>query len=981
MNEKAKWIWGAGEPSPRNEWRCFRRTVDVPAAGWDEAKLSITADSRYVAYINGIRVGRGPARSYPFEQETDVHDIGHLLLPGKRNTIAVLVLHFGVSTFYYLRGRGGLLASLELLEQSRGIEWACVTDRNWTTAKHLGQDSRAPRMSSQNAFAERYDARLWDERWAEADFDDSGWEAATEIGEIGMLPWEKLKERDIPFLTEQAVHPVRVEQLYKVKPVPYAIHLDMRNQMVPGSEDHMNTVVYVGYAATVVEAITDCRAVVGFTNNNVFGPISVNGEWIPTADFYGELPERYVEVELKKGPNWLMIDVTGADLAVGMYMGLHSDAQVTVRSPLGESGDDSSEWITIGPFEWTSNTTRPVDQTPSPTHPAYREAAGIRSTQDLDRFAEWVRPVPKRLVDPDNVFTRCVWKPVCEPVAIPRQLQNAAIAHPTPGVVPLFEDADTEFTIDFGRIVSGFLRFEIEAESGTVVDMYGFEHLRDGWRQETYKMNNTLEYICRGGRQTFESQVRRGLRYVMITIRRARSGGWLLQHPVKLYGVQVVQSLFPVADIGSFQCSDTVLTDIWNISRHTVRLCMEDTFVDCPTYEQTYWVGDSRNEALVAYYVFGAEDVTRHSLALVPGSGRQTPFYSCQLPSGWSSVIPNWTFFWIIACLEYYEQTGDEPFLAEIWPAIRSTLDAYLGEVNEDGLFAFRGWNLLEWAAMDTPGDGVVTHQNMFLVQALRTAGRIAVLVGEQAERERLEAAADRLAAAINAHLWCEEHGAYRDSIHADGSLSLVFSMQTQVVAELCAIPHAVSGRAERIAAHLTNPPPSFVQIGSAFMSFFYYEALARHGRVSEIVDDIRVNYKRMLDEDASACWEMFPNSTNRQNDKFLTRSHAHAWSAAPGFFLGAYVLGVRRADVAWKKAVVEPHPCGGLTWCRGTVPLPGDGRIDVVWELDSAVPGTEATMRLRVWAPSDVELDIRIPDGYNGLVETYRLDAASDRV
>lgn len=23
---KALWIWGEGEPSPRNEWRCFRKT-------------------------------------------------------------------------------------------------------------------------------------------------------------------------------------------------------------------------------------------------------------------------------------------------------------------------------------------------------------------------------------------------------------------------------------------------------------------------------------------------------------------------------------------------------------------------------------------------------------------------------------------------------------------------------------------------------------------------------------------------------------------------------------------------------------------------------------------------------------------------------------------------------------------------------------------------------------------------------------------
>lgn len=35
---------------------------------------------------------------------------------------------------------------------------------------------------------------------------------------------------------------------------------------------------------------------------------------------------------------------------------------------------------------------------------------------------------------------------------------------------------------------------------------------------------------------------------------------------------------------------------IYEMSLYTTRLCMEDTYVDCPTYEQTYWVGDARNE-------------------------------------------------------------------------------------------------------------------------------------------------------------------------------------------------------------------------------------------------------------------------------------------------------------------------------------------------------------------------------------------------
>lgn len=56
---EARWIWDAGESHPRNYWARFRKSLDLHGAP-DEASLSINADSRYVAWVNGIRVGQGP---------------------------------------------------------------------------------------------------------------------------------------------------------------------------------------------------------------------------------------------------------------------------------------------------------------------------------------------------------------------------------------------------------------------------------------------------------------------------------------------------------------------------------------------------------------------------------------------------------------------------------------------------------------------------------------------------------------------------------------------------------------------------------------------------------------------------------------------------------------------------------------------------------------------------------------------------------
>jgi alpha-L-rhamnosidase len=149
--------------SPRNEWRCFRKSFQVPAEGWSEANLSITADSRYVLYVNGERVGRGPVRCWPFEQAYDTYDIMCHLKPGQTNTVSVLVMHFGINTFYYVRGLGGLLAQLDWTAAAKSgtfsrselelTSGSILSDETWTTHLHTGHNRRVPRMSMQQAFA------------------------------------------------------------------------------------------------------------------------------------------------------------------------------------------------------------------------------------------------------------------------------------------------------------------------------------------------------------------------------------------------------------------------------------------------------------------------------------------------------------------------------------------------------------------------------------------------------------------------------------------------------------------------------------------------------------------------------------------------------------------------------------------------------------------------------------------------------------
>ncbi len=960
MNWKAEWIWGDGEPSPRNAWRCFRKTFMVDAAAWDDAQIAITADSRYVLWVNNELVGRGPARSWPAAQRFDTYDVGPLLVSNRPNAVAVLVQHLGLATFSYIRGRGGLLSQIELRSGSETVQ-SVATDSTWKTTEHLGHDPRGPRLSLQMGFSERYDARAWDPDWTTPHFDDKSWRQSSIIGPVGIPPWTSVVPRDIPALAEEVFRPIKVESVARVRPVSYTTTIDVRTQFDPESCNHANYTVHAGYVATILRMTEAAPAVLGFPSAlaSVFGPCAVNGVRYDRKQFRGSDPERYLDVELQAGDNLLVFDVTTWDHGNGFHFGIDTHVPFELVSPLPAESADSA-FVAIGPFpanaEGASDATR-LGGDPRITiqdEERFLEAATIATSDELKRLGGLVRPIPLSLVSQDDVFASCIWVRSRDLMPASASLDKLVSDPGTPVEMPRQEGFDTEVGIDFGRIYSGYLEFEVDAPEGAVLDFYGFEFIHEGERQDTFRVDNTLRYTCRRGPQRYTSAVRRGLRYLMITLRGTTG-------PIRLSNLAFIQCNYPTEEVGAFHCSDPLLDDIYEVSRHTTRVCMEDTFVDCPTYEQTFWVGDSRNEALVAYTAFGAEPLVKRCLHLVPGSREQTPYYSSQVPSGWTNVIPNWTFLWVIACQEYYERTGENSFVQTIWPDVCFTLDHYLASRNADGLLLIAAWNLLDWAPMDQPNAGIVTPQNCFLVKALRAAASMGdILDDERAEKFKFEA--DSLSLAINRNLWSDEHSAYVDAIHLDGSRSTIFSVQTQVVAYLCDV--AQGERAALVEQIMLEPPQDFVPIGSPFMSFFHYEALARCGRFDEMLADMRTNYGAMLAYGATTCWEMYPNySVLRANPRFLTRSHCHAWSAGPVYFLGKYVLGVRPKTPGWTEIEVEPW-VADLAWARGRVPLPDGRTVDVSWTVNG-----NRNMELTVRAPQDVRVSGKIPDGFAGTV------------
>lgn len=249
MDWKAKWIWDNGEEQPRNYWLSFRKTFELHEP-FEKTYFNITADSRYVLYINNHLIGMGPIRSWPSEQFYDSYEIDKHLIKGN-NIIAVLVTHFGISNFQYVEGRGGFFAQLEILRH--GSKKIIGTDKSWKNRVHAAFSRNSVRISCQQGWAEVYNAALFDEGWTDAGYNDENWEQSVEIGEYGVEPWKCLQRRDIPFLREEPVHPLRVESVKEVSAKGLNVSLDLLPNFFSGEVDSV-TKMFTGYIASILKS-------------------------------------------------------------------------------------------------------------------------------------------------------------------------------------------------------------------------------------------------------------------------------------------------------------------------------------------------------------------------------------------------------------------------------------------------------------------------------------------------------------------------------------------------------------------------------------------------------------------------------------------------------------------------------------------------------------------------------------------------------
>lgn len=177
----------------------FRRTLNLPAVP-AAASLRIFADARYMLWINGVYVARGPNRFDPKRPEYDTLDVAGRLRAGA-NVVAVLV-HAGLSNYRFIKHTPGLGIMLSATVNGRSARFK--TDGAWRSS---AATRFAPPTVLISGITDNVDENRELADWVAPRFDDSHWPHVRRVAET---EWGELHPRQIPLLRETQAPDARI---------------------------------------------------------------------------------------------------------------------------------------------------------------------------------------------------------------------------------------------------------------------------------------------------------------------------------------------------------------------------------------------------------------------------------------------------------------------------------------------------------------------------------------------------------------------------------------------------------------------------------------------------------------------------------------------------------------------------------------------------------------------------------------------------
>jgi len=428
------------------------------------------------------------------------------------------------------------------------------------------------------------------------------------------------------------------------------------------------------------------------------------------------------------------------------------------------------------------------------------------------------------------------------------------------------------YLLDLGEETVGLPTLNFFTQVSQKITVCWGEHIIDGnVRRKIEKRDFSFEYIAKEGENKFTNyMLRLGCRYIEV----------FCEAPIKLDYIGIIPQTYPVEIIPkSFNVP--LKQKIYDICANTLKLCLMEHYVDTPWREQCLYAYDARNQMLCGYKAFenGNRDYARANLILISKDNREDGLLSITYPSGVTLAIPSFSLHFFTAVKEYIENTNDLSLAHEVYDKLLKIVKVFKSQIKGGLLYTFEEsqyWNFYDWSPFMDEDIGIIDTKadlmiNCLFIIALENFKIISNKINKAFEYQEL---IDDLRINIKNNFYDSKSGLF--SMFVGGK---EFTELGNSIAVLSGLTNGEES--EIIAEKLISDD---LEKCSLSMKCFKYDALLKVNKKyhKNIVDEICDTYKIMLNNDATAVWEVIGGADAFDNAGSL----CHGWSAISMLYL-----------------------------------------------------------------------------------------------
>lgn len=304
---------------------------------------------------------------------------------------------------------------------------------------------------------------------------------------------------------------------------------------------------------------------------------------------------------------------------------------------------------------------------------------------------------------------------------------------------------------DFGRETFGYLDFSEMRGEGKVLIYYG-ESKEEALDTEHCETMDILS--VRDGKVTdlalrtvqpltndcYMMESSKAFRYVYV----------ICDEQISVGKVSMQYEYMPETYRGSFQCDNDLLNRIWEIGAYTMHLTTREFFIDGIKRDRWVWSGDAIQSYLMNYYLFFDSETVKRTIWQLRGKDPVTSHIN---------TIMDYTFYWFLSVYDYYMYTGDEKFVKQLYPRMKSLMEYVLGRTDSDGMVqGMTGdWVFVDWADGYLDKKGQLAFEQVLFCKSLETMVLCARLAGEMQDAWGYEKLSSSLRKKLEPAFWSED--------------------------------------------------------------------------------------------------------------------------------------------------------------------------------------------------------------------------------